>query len=63
MNHTLRMLLGCMLPLILVCIRLARQEERDVLDQHHETYHAYTLRTPMFFPNPFKSLLSHRPTT
>lgn len=34
-------------------VRLARREERDVLQKHPEAYRAYMQRTPMFFPNPF----------
>jgi protein-S-isoprenylcysteine O-methyltransferase Ste14 len=44
---------------IWIYVRLARREERDVLDKHPEAYRAYMDRTPMFFPNPF----SPRPST
>lgn len=40
-------------------VRLARREERDVLEKHPDAYRAYMERTPMFFPNPLKN----RPTT
>jgi protein-S-isoprenylcysteine O-methyltransferase Ste14 len=35
---------------IVMYVRLARREERDVLARHPEEYRAYMERTPMFFP-------------
>ena len=43
-------------------VRLARREEQDVLEQHPETYREYMDRTPMFFPNPFRTPAGHHPT-
>ena len=39
-------------------VRLARREERDVLEKHPQAYRQYMERTPMFFPNPFSSRTS-----
>jgi protein-S-isoprenylcysteine O-methyltransferase Ste14 len=34
-------------------VKLARKEEKDVLQAYPEEYHAYMARTPMFFPRLF----------
>jgi protein-S-isoprenylcysteine O-methyltransferase Ste14 len=44
-------------------VRLARREERDVLQQYPEQYRAYMARTPMFFPNPFRRRDAVTPTS
>jgi protein-S-isoprenylcysteine O-methyltransferase Ste14 len=44
-------------------VRLARREERDVLQQYPEQYRAYMARTPMFFPNPLRRRDAVTPTS
>jgi protein-S-isoprenylcysteine O-methyltransferase Ste14 len=36
--------------LVVVYVRLARREEKSVLEEFGETYRAYMAQTPAFFP-------------
>ena len=43
-------------------VRLAKREERDVLEQYPEEYLEYMRHVPMFFPNPFRAPDNRHPT-
>jgi protein-S-isoprenylcysteine O-methyltransferase Ste14 len=49
-----------MFPILVVMyVRLARREEREVLKEFGEVYARYAARTPAFFPGISRTLRAH----